>query len=59
MDEPHVSKGAAARLARRQLLQLGVGAVALSIMPPTAGAQDYPFKPIKAIIPNLPDRGSM
>ena len=57
MDDPQVCKGAAARLARRQVLQLGIGAVALSIMPPTVGAQTYPFKPIKVIIPNLPGSG--
>jgi tripartite-type tricarboxylate transporter receptor subunit TctC len=53
MDEPRVGKAAAARLARRQVMRLGVGAVALSIISPTTGAQTFPLKPIKVIIPNL------
>src|SRR5262245_36273175 len=56
MDEP-ACKSAAARLARRQVLRLGVGAVAFSIVSPTAGAQSFPLKPIKVIIPNLPGSG--
>lgn len=56
MDEP-ACKSAAARLARRQVLRLGVSAVALSIISPTAGAQTFPLKPIKVIIPNLPGSG--
>jgi tripartite-type tricarboxylate transporter receptor subunit TctC len=57
MDEPPVCKAAAARLARRQVMRLGVGAVAFSIISPTAGAQTFPLKPIKVIIPNLPGSG--
>src|SRR5262245_51896710 len=56
MELPHLSNRAAGK-SRRRVLQLGVGAVALSIMPPTARARDYPFKPIKVIIPNLPGSG--
>lgn len=57
MEKPRISKATAARLARRQFLQLGAGAVALSIMSPAVRAQAYPTKPIKVIIPNLPGSG--
>jgi tripartite-type tricarboxylate transporter receptor subunit TctC len=55
MDQPR--KVVAARFSRREALQLGLGAAALSIMAPTAEARTYPFKPIKGIIPNLPGSG--
>jgi tripartite-type tricarboxylate transporter receptor subunit TctC len=58
MDELSISKRVAATiLARRRVLQLGAGAVALSIMSPMARAQAYPAKPIKVIVPNLAGSG--
>jgi tripartite-type tricarboxylate transporter receptor subunit TctC len=53
MDQPRICKAIPARLSRRQALQLGLGAAALSILAPTAEARTYPYKPIKVIIPNL------
>jgi tripartite-type tricarboxylate transporter receptor subunit TctC len=58
MDELRISERvAAAKFARRRILQLGAGAVAFSLVSPMARAQAYPAKPIKVIIPNLAGSG--
>src|SRR5262249_54433304 len=57
MDKPCDSKGPPSTLARRQVVRLGAGAVALAMLSARARAQTYPSRPIKVIIPNLPGSG--
>src|SRR5262245_19567589 len=50
----HVTQRHAAKLPRRKFLHVVAGAVALPIVPGVAGAQAYPTKPIRLVVPFPP-----